>query len=243
MNNKTFNDACEAGDIDTVNELIDIIDINYQNQLGFSNLMQAVKSAKKSEPDAAMTLDVLKERNARIDLKTIDGSTALIIAVKQGNHMAILNILEYEQDINIQPNDGMNALMHASRIGDTNTVNLLIELGASLDMQSTSGITAVMWASWNKHDETVDALIKQGADINIKDVNGNTLLMSACENKNEYVACLLYEMGVDFFAENAKGVSAHSIIIRKQGLPEKMRALQEMFLLRQDIEDDQPMGM
>ena len=133
-----------------------VVDINFQNNIGNTALIDASKYGKKE------VVRLLLERNdLKIDIQTILlENTVLIIASYKGNEDIVKLLLENGAKVNIQNNRGSTALMEASCKGNKKIVKLLLENGAKVNIQNNSGDTALMEVSRKGNKQIVELLLK-----------------------------------------------------------------------------------
>ncbi|CAN0531894.1 unnamed protein product, partial [Ectocarpus sp. 12 AP-2014] len=141
---------------------------------------------------------LIEEEGAGVNLKDIDGNTALHVSRSSA---VARTLIEHGADVNAKNSRGMSALHRARNIGvaklllehgavvnavdnygntplhlcnDTQMVNLLLRHGASITQRNMKGETPIHMSTYGSK---VIALAKAGADINSVDNAGKTLLM------------------------------------------------------------------
>ncbi len=82
--------------------------------------------------EKSILIDLI-EHGAKVDIKTLNGNTALHVAADKGKTESIEALLEHDRQLVHAANDeGCTALHQASLIGHSQSVSLLIKHGASL---------------------------------------------------------------------------------------------------------------
>lgn len=100
-------------------------------------LMKAVMNGRMDLVESLL-VDGLK---INLDLRTSDGSTALILAVKRGDEDMAIRIIEAGCDLNMHTDDGCNALIKSCNFGYERIVKALIAHGANVNEYSKNGNT------------------------------------------------------------------------------------------------------
>ncbi|CAD7701024.1 unnamed protein product [Ostreobium quekettii] len=129
-----------------------------------------------------------------------DGSTALIVASKNG-HTAIAELLlNNGASLAHADKDGSTALIAASQHNHTSTAELLLRKGASVDFANTVGSTALIITAQNGHTATAQLLLDNGASMDDADEDGSTALIVAAQQNHTSTAELLLRAraSVDF---------------------------------------------
>ena len=130
------------------------------------------------EGDAPAVASLLAE-GARVDARTDDGWTPLMVAVINGHAGVVRHLLACGADVNARNGRGWTALRFAVSMGDTDAVRLLLEAGADPDARDEDGRTALMQAAEENVLECVRALVEAGADVSLRDGKGETSLAIA----------------------------------------------------------------
>ena len=146
---------------------------------------------------AQKAVSALKARGG-VDIRDEDGSTALIIAARNGHYNTVKLLLDNGADVNAHDKYGTTPLMAILSVTFTpstfdetspdfkgfdpmmqqevKTVKILIDRHADVSLQDKNGSTALMLAAVCQNAAAVDYLIQHGADVNAKDKAGNTAL-------------------------------------------------------------------
>ena len=167
-----------------------------------------------------LLIDIVAEFSS-LNIRNIDGDTAISIAVCDIQNIDIVNtLINAGADLNIQYFNDMNLLMLAIVLNDnSNIAKSLIYAGIDLNIKDYHGQTALMFAQIYNMISIVQLLINKGANVNIQDGYGDTILIRAIrENKNiEYIK-LLIDAGANLNIHNYKQHTAMDISITMENL-------------------------
>lgn len=105
--------------------------------------------------------------------------TELMKAAKDGNAVAVKQILDRGADVNASTSKGKRALMVAASEGKAEVARLLIERGAEVDAADVYGTTALIVAATSGHTDVVALLLEHGADPAASDSSGGSPLVNA----------------------------------------------------------------
>ena len=72
------------------------------------------------------------------------GSPNLLVAIRNGDHVRVQQLLGTGADVNTVDNDGTTALMHSVIESDVKMMNLLIGHGANVNAKNALASTALM---------------------------------------------------------------------------------------------------
>ena len=108
----------------------------------------------------------LINRGAPVDLRSDEGSTALMAAAEQNTRgsAVVRLLLENAANPNLAQQDGITALMSAARTRHDAIVTTLLENSARPDQRARNGATALMIAAVEGHCCCVRALLTAQAD-------------------------------------------------------------------------------
>jgi len=133
----------------------------------------------------------------------------LVDAVKNGDKVAIQNLLAQHVDLSATDTDGATALHWAARWDDLKTAGALIRGGASVKTANRYGVTPLSLACVNGNAPMVELLLKAGADPNTMLPVGETALMTAARTGKVDVVKVLVSHGADVnFQEGRRGQTA-----------------------------------
>ena len=186
-------------------------EIDFQSGLGRTALIMACRNLNTYSDNGIVKL--LLENEADINLKDIDGCTALMMACYYSNYSNVETVkllLENNADPNLKNNNGRNALMiacgYTNIVSSIEIVKLLLENGADPNLKDNNGRTALMdvcrYTNTESSIEIFKILLENGTDPNLKDNNGLTALMYVCRYSNtessiEIVKILLNQNNID----------------------------------------------
>ena len=206
-------EAAKNGNIDRIKELLEEgVDINVQNEKGFTALMSASSWSNLNSNDE--TVKFLLENGADINIQTFTGKwTALMSAVRyigdsansngNSNNETVKTLLEYGPDLSLRNSDGWTPLLIAARYGDDETVKMLLENGADINDKNNnnSGILHLVIQNEQISSELIKKIL-ENVDINAVKNTGYTALMSATRLNMLEKVKLLLENGADVFIRN-----------------------------------------
>ena len=143
------------------------IDANTVGPDGFPVLVTAAREG------SARVVDALLDAGAQVDMATVRGDNALMIASLKG-HVAIVKRLLARGAALERP--GWTPLIYAATGGHDEVVRVLLAEGARIDAVSPNGTTALMMAVREDKFSTAVLLIERGANVNHRNENGATAL-------------------------------------------------------------------
>ena len=168
----------------------------------------------------------------------LDGTTALIVALKKGNGKCASILVQAGADVNICDKSQKTPLIYAAQNIDIKSEVSLLKAGADVNKQDGYQCTALMWTV-GKHinlketgpsadvlrgydiyltpneekdvHESLACLLQAGADVNIRDSFGHTAGCTKCVN-------MLIKAGADVNMKNEVGEDALAISLRLFGI-------------------------
>ena len=162
----------------------------------------------------------------KVDVKLTNdkGKTALMAAVKAGQHNLVKKLLEHGLGLNDRSLTGGTSLMYAALGKQNSMISYLLDANREsshyqsfVDAQSTNGWTAVMIAAAKGFDGVVKQLVLEGnADVWRADAYQWTPLMRAIDNRHQSV--IDYMLGLDqpvLDAVNENGATALHVAVEK----------------------------
>jgi ankyrin repeat protein len=230
--------AISAGDDPSFDALLDLgADPNQADANGFSPLMVAAQF------DQWQMVDELIRRGARIDTKTLRGSTALSVALTSNNLDVAILLVEQGANWRVQVNDQidkscvefaltneLNSIVeHCEQHGfDATRAKLEIkqkeqqELKQLIASESAETVNIVLADAVGRGAsvEKINALIIAGAPVNGRSPQGWTALLAAEYSGRFDVAKILIENGADVTARTYDGLGVIGAIARGDGVPE-----------------------
>jgi uncharacterized protein len=190
-------------------------------------LMAAGSAGAADDPglvDAARNQDSTKvraliDRKADVNMRSADGSTALLWAAHWNDVTSAELLLRARADANVANDFGMTPLSRACTNGSAPLVDLLLKAGANPNTPIATGETPLMTCAGTGSVEAVRLLIARGADINAKEPSQNqSALMWAAAEHHADVVRLLVEAGADLQAHTKKGFTAIHFAAREGDL-------------------------
>ena len=150
---------------------------------------------------------LLEQPGIDVNVRNIDGETALIRAVENGNIDISKMLVEAGADVNVRNNDGNTALILASRTGKEAIVEMLLTdnsywdddgiyrivmvWGTDVNARNNDGETALIRAVENGNIDISKMLLDAGADVNVRNNDGNTALILASRTGKEAIVEML----------------------------------------------------
>jgi ankyrin repeat protein len=211
-----------------------------RNGILAAGLMLAVSTMSAQQPaapaadpglvDAARTQDgsrvrALLGRNADVNVRSDDGSTALLWAAHWNDVATADLLIRAHADANIANDFGMTPLSRACTNGSAALVQLLLDAGANPNARIATGETPIMTCAGSGNADAVRVLIARGADVNAKEPSQNQdALMWAAAERHPSVVRLLIEAGANPQAHTKKGFTALHFAAREGDL-ESVRQL------------------
>jgi len=187
----------------------DSIGITLYKKIGWNRLHMICMNG-----DIKQLLYLIEEENIDLSERTVDGWSALHIAVSSNKVEVVKCLLDHGVDKNIE-NEGYTPLYIASQNGFNDIVKLLVEYHANID-QVTKGWSPIQIACSNGHYQTVDYLLSVGANIHLKSAEEYKLLHIATEENNLYMVELLLNEGhINVNAKDSSGWTALHIVARE----------------------------
>lgn len=146
-------------------------------------------------------LSVWLRLGARVNAKSKDGETALILAAEHASLDLIQLLLDSGAHINAKDKDGRTALMGAATRLDGQSaavIKLLLGAKANANLTDTQGNSALHLASWCDLHESIGVLLQHKGSTHAKNMTGSTPLHAACKNgsKNVLTVMTLLKHGV-----------------------------------------------
>jgi ankyrin repeat protein len=190
-------------------------------------LVAAGPAATADEPglvDAARSQDhasvrALLARNADVNARANDGSTALLWAAHWDDVATADLLIRARADANVANDFGMTPLSRACTNGSAAMVELLLAAGANPNARIGTGETPLMTCASSGNVAAVRMLIARGGDVNAKEPSQNQdALMWAAAERHPDVVRLLIEAGANPQAHTKKGFSALHFATREGDL-------------------------
>lgn len=104
-------------------------------------------------PVPAAVLRLLLANGADVDQQRTDGTPAIVIAARRGDHAAVDVLLQAGADVESGDRQGRTALMHAVERNEQGVIAALLLAGAAVDTVSADGMTALELArGWHRQN-------------------------------------------------------------------------------------------
>ncbi|CAJ1056089.1 ankyrin repeat%2C SAM and basic leucine zipper domain-containing protein 1 [Xyrichtys novacula] len=165
--------AISAGDIDTVEQLLDN-GMDVETRLGFewTPLMCAVNVANYDL--AKLLLDRGASANFSKDNLTVLMASCKARASEDKLARCVELLLSRNADPNMVDSSHLTCLMLAARDGYSKLINLLVSHGAEINAQDKYGYTALSMAVQYNREEAVLKLLQLGANKNLRNKTGKS---------------------------------------------------------------------
>lgn len=122
---------------------------------------------------------------------------SLVDAVRLGDRVAALKLIEQKADVNAPSEDGSTPLAWAVHHNDADLVDRLIKAGAKANAKNEFGATPMTEAANTGNAAIMKKLLDAGGDANTVQVDGQTLLMVLARGSHVDTARLLMERGAN----------------------------------------------
>ncbi len=110
-----------------------------------------ITGVMNSVPPAALRL--LLAYGAHVHQRRTDGTPAIVLAARRGDHAAVDVLLQAGGDVDARDRNGRTALMHAVERNEQRVIATLLLAGAALDTVSADGMTALRLArGWQRQN-------------------------------------------------------------------------------------------
>ena len=164
---------------------------------------------------------------------------SLIDAVKDGDLVAVRNLLNQGSDVNEADSDGDSALSCAARLDYTDIARLLIEKGAPIDSRNIDGDTPLMAVIYSygssfggyysqKKEDIIRLLLEKGASLDLKNNDGATALNLAKDRHLTTVVKILKETAEKRERLAAKLAAQHAEDKRRALVAQKQQRLRDL---------------
>jgi uncharacterized protein len=163
--------------------------------------------------------DLLLERtDMLLEMKDIDGVTALVRASQIGHLQTVQLLLQHGADVNAVSFDGCSSLMTAAQTGNIALVQLLLEQGANLRATDSHDQNALTSAVRGGHVPMMQLLVQRGLSVHAVDNEGHALLAVAAAFQRKAAVAWLLRQGVAVnTGDNNNTIALHSACGRNSG--------------------------
>ena len=158
-----------------------------------------------------MIIDLLLEKGADINIKSLSGKTPLHVSVSDFTHDSMETLLEHGAEIDAEDNSGRTPLMYAVKRLDHNKIKCLLNHGADVTKFDKNGknLISLVFENWEdfgqEHIDMIAYLIDIGVDCNIKTKDGRDLLHKATEIMSIPLMTMLLEKGFEVNSKDING--------------------------------------
>ena len=149
--------------------------VNAADKKGQTPLMVA---AEKGFPKVSNVL--MNHNDANINLKQLDGKTALHLAAWNDRRQVGEMLLQRGGKLDDTDMKGWIPLMYAAKMGHTSMLHILID-DHNIDLKNKNGYTALHIAALNDRPAVVEKLLAFRSQVNATDYEGKTPLMMAVD--------------------------------------------------------------
>ena len=157
----------------------------------------------------------LLQGGADVDVKQVDGMTALHWAVYHDDANMARLLMRSGADVNAQNRYGVPPLSTAATNGNATIVRLLLDAGADPKETLEGGETVLMVAARTGSLEAVEALLAKDADPNVRERREQTALMWAAAEGHTPVVEALIEAGAEVNAKLESGFTPMFFAVRE----------------------------
>ena len=179
----------------------------------------------------------LLDQGAAVDVRAVDGTTALHWAVRADRLDTVRLLLESGADAGAADRYGVTPLYLAAENGSAGVIAALLDAGADVNGVAPIGETALMTAVRTGALEAISLLLDRGADVDARDREfEQTALMLAVREAHPEVVALLLRRGADVDARTrvgptpnfvppckGTGCGSEGVGINRGGLPDRGR--------------------
>uniref|UniRef100_A0A671YFD0 Ankyrin repeat domain 52 n=1 Tax=Sparus aurata TaxID=8175 RepID=A0A671YFD0_SPAAU len=154
-------------------------------------------------------LRLLSETLVSLDVRDIDGRTALYLAAQRGFASCVEVLLKHEASYTLKEHKHKWTALHAAGVfGQMDCLLLLVNREQSadiIDSPDTQGQTALMLAALGRHTDCVHILLEKGANADAADKKGFTALHRAAMLGSEDCVSALLEHGASALCRDSQG--------------------------------------
>uniref|UniRef100_UPI003AAD9DCE serine/threonine-protein phosphatase 6 regulatory ankyrin repeat subunit C isoform X1 n=2 Tax=Centroberyx gerrardi TaxID=166262 RepID=UPI003AAD9DCE len=154
-------------------------------------------------------LRLLSETLVSLDVRDIEGRTALHLAVQRGFARCVEVLLKHQASCTLKEHKHKWTPLHAAAAeGQMDCLLILVnkeETADIIDSIDEQGQTALMLAALGSHTDCVHILLEKGAEADAADKKGRTALHRAAVMGSEDCVCALLEHGASALCRDSQG--------------------------------------
>ncbi|XP_073324673.1 serine/threonine-protein phosphatase 6 regulatory ankyrin repeat subunit C [Pagrus major] len=154
-------------------------------------------------------LRLLSETLVSLDVRDVEGRTALYLAAQRGFASCVEVLLKHEASYTLKEHKHKWTALHAAAAeGQMDCLLLLVNREQSadiIDSPDTQGQTALMLAALGRHTDCVHILLEKGANADAADKKGFTALHRAAMLGSEDCVSALLEHGASALCRDSQG--------------------------------------
>lgn len=158
--------------------------------------------------------ELLIESGTRINERSIDGVTPLMMAIDLNEKSVIELLVKKGADLDVTDICQTTSLMSVSCAGDMKLAKLFIDYGANMDLTDNHGRSALFHACYSGSVKLVEMFLEKGFNIDLQDNTGHTVLMMQILNKIGdpiIISKLLVDKGANLELKNNRAETAFMI--------------------------------
>ena len=214
--------ASTKGNVDAVNLLLSAgADQTIEDDTGYTWIHYAVFGDCRKE-----VLQSIVDLGAKVNAKTKQNTTALMLASRKGNIDAI-NVLLSAQGVQAIEDINGNSWIHYAVLGDCSkeVLQSIIDQGADVNATNKQNATPLMLASKKGNVDVMNVLLSAGANMALKSMCGNTWIHYAIHGDcSKEVLQSIIDFGADVNATNTENCSV-LMLASKKGNVDAMNVL------------------
>lgn len=216
-------EAIRLNNLDMVKYLL-LKNADVKKTAGGSVVAQAVQ-----EKVRLAVIEELLKAGAAVETPAEDGSTPLLMAVRNNNGRLVDLLLQYQANPHILLPDGKNLLFWAVvNQADDEIIDKLLKAGVNVNQKDAAGEVILLKALAQNNSALVEKLLQSGADVNLADSSGESAATYVIENPvDESFIRQIYGKDVDVY---------HNVGKEKQPLWRILAAKEKWNLLREVFE-------
>ena len=199
------------GDLEMVRVLLDYkVDVNTGRDSGWvplhdgstGGLVARIHNVVQSSTN---TVKLLLENGADVNMRALDNSTPLHVAMEYGRDKIVRMLLEHGANVGAKDKNGRTPIHEAVESWNDESLRLSLEHGADVGAKDNKGRTPIHGAAESGNVEKTRMLLERGANIGAKDNKCRTPLHDAAQYGCDEVVRVLVEHGANIGAKDVEG--------------------------------------